>query len=355
MCGCVCVYVYMPSSFGSLTKALSLSHTLSLFFLSFSLSLNSFSHSHALPFSHSLILPFSLSLSLFLSLPLSPLYLQGHGANMANFRHAQTASFGVLPGPAGSGMENTFIAQAYDAGDPSAKGAGFHSPNHGAPDYLWSSTRSSMADQTFQASYDPSFSEGRLGHSSKQAFTAYYMGGIHPRPKQFVGRRLALGARAIAYLDEDVVFTGPVLAGCRVGGLNEMCTPNVSNPEQLVCHAGGYRSGLQTRQLTLNFRTDLLKDDAVKVWKTGHLTNDLALVAMYGCINATCIESCASNATCAAVCALRNTPLCKQGRVVQNVGPKGVCACGVCTCPAHFPLSSLGSHPPPLEMTFLFR
>jgi hypothetical protein len=32
-------------------------------------------------------------------------------------------------------MENTFIAQAYDAGDPSAKGGGFHSPNHGAPDY----------------------------------------------------------------------------------------------------------------------------------------------------------------------------------------------------------------------------
>ena len=43
---------------------------------------------------------------------------EGHPFNMANFRHAQTASYGFLPGPAGSGMENTFIAQGYDAGDP---------------------------------------------------------------------------------------------------------------------------------------------------------------------------------------------------------------------------------------------
>ena len=43
---------------------------------------------------------------------------EGHGPNMANFRHAQTASYGILPGPPGSGMEKTFVAQAYDAGDP---------------------------------------------------------------------------------------------------------------------------------------------------------------------------------------------------------------------------------------------
>jgi len=43
---------------------------------------------------------------------------EGHSANMPNFRHAQTASYGFLPGPEGSGMENTFIAQGYDAGDP---------------------------------------------------------------------------------------------------------------------------------------------------------------------------------------------------------------------------------------------
>ena len=42
---------------------------------------------------------------------------EGHGKNMGNFRHSQTASYGFLPGPAGSGMEKTFIAQGYDAGD----------------------------------------------------------------------------------------------------------------------------------------------------------------------------------------------------------------------------------------------
>ena len=41
-------------------------------------------------------------------------------------------------------------------------------------------------------------------------------GSIHPRAKEWVGRRLALGARAIAYGDEEVVYTGPVLSGCRL-------------------------------------------------------------------------------------------------------------------------------------------
>ena len=36
---------------------------------------------------------------------------------MGAMRQAQTASWGVLPGPAGSEMENTFFAQAYDLDD----------------------------------------------------------------------------------------------------------------------------------------------------------------------------------------------------------------------------------------------
>jgi hypothetical protein len=39
------------------------------------------------------------------------------GPNMGAMRQAQTASFGYLPGPVGSGMENTFAAQAYDLDD----------------------------------------------------------------------------------------------------------------------------------------------------------------------------------------------------------------------------------------------
>lgn len=34
--------------------------------------------------------------------------------------------YGFLPGPVGSGMENTFIAQAYDAGDPGNRGTHKH-------------------------------------------------------------------------------------------------------------------------------------------------------------------------------------------------------------------------------------
>ena len=50
---------------------------------------------------------------------------EGNSQNMGNFRHAQTASYGFLPGPPGSGMEKTFIAQAYDAGDPGMRSKNF--------------------------------------------------------------------------------------------------------------------------------------------------------------------------------------------------------------------------------------
>jgi hypothetical protein len=39
------------------------------------------------------------------------------GAAMGEMHLAQTAGYGVLPGPPGSGMENTFVAQAYDLDD----------------------------------------------------------------------------------------------------------------------------------------------------------------------------------------------------------------------------------------------
>ena len=56
---------------------------------------------------------------------------EGHNKNMGNFRHAQTASYGFLPGPAGSGLESTFIAQGYDAGDPGTRAMGF------GKQYVW--------------------------------------------------------------------------------------------------------------------------------------------------------------------------------------------------------------------------
>ena len=41
-------------------------------------------------------------------------------------------------------------------------------------------------------------------------------GGIHPRVKRIVGERLAVAARKVAYADDKVVWTGPVLRSCAV-------------------------------------------------------------------------------------------------------------------------------------------
>ena len=55
-----------------------------------------------------------------------------------------------------------------------------------------------QVDQPFQSSYDTPF-PGRVGYSANgyQAFTPQYMGGLHPRAKQTIGRRLALAASAV--------------------------------------------------------------------------------------------------------------------------------------------------------------
>lgn len=43
-----------------------------------------------------------------------------------------------------------------------------------------------------------------------------FMGPIHPRVKQTVGRRLATAARALVYGDASLLHTGPVISGCSV-------------------------------------------------------------------------------------------------------------------------------------------
>ena len=74
------------------------------------------------------------------------------------------------------------------------------------------------------------------------------MCGRHPRVKRIVGERLALAARKIAYEDNEVVWTGPVLRSCGVKG----------------------------RELVLEFDKELLGDDTIMV--TGHTANTLGWV-----------------------------------------------------------------------------
>jgi hypothetical protein len=118
---------------------------------------------------------------------------EGNSFNMPNMRLAQTAGYGILPGPAGSGMEETFVAQGYDAGDPAP----------GENTYL---------DFPYQTGMDTAF-PGRSGYTANglQYSTPHYMGGLHPRAKETIGHRLALGAAAIAYSLPNQPYTGPVI------------------------------------------------------------------------------------------------------------------------------------------------
>ena len=107
--------------------------------------------------------------------------------DMASFRWAQTANYGVAPNAA---MPNVFVAQAYDLADP------------------W--VNCGDAPQTKQC---PGCDTALPGVS---CLTPFYMGpGIHPRLKAPVGGRLAAGAFATVYGFGGPV-TGPTLAGCAI-------------------------------------------------------------------------------------------------------------------------------------------
>ena len=85
---------------------------------------------------------------------------------MAWLRWAQVGSMGRVPNYV---MKNTFVAMAYDLADTQA-------PPPPQP----------------------------------------YEGGLHPRNKYTLAKRLSLGAIAIAYKNESISYSGPVLAFCDV-------------------------------------------------------------------------------------------------------------------------------------------
>ena len=88
---------------------------------------------------------------------------------------------------------------------------------------------------------------GSAGYSkSKSESARCCQGSIHPRAKEWVGRRLALAARAVAYADQKVVYTGPVLAGCRLSG------------------GGGGGETDAAVSVTIQFNETLLRGDGIK-------------------------------------------------------------------------------------------
>jgi hypothetical protein len=130
---------------------------------------------------------------------------EGNGVKMAAMRWSQTANFGVLPNAA---MPNTFLAQAFDLGDPwemaSADAKHCSKPPRAADCAPWSTAG-------FDASLLP------LAPAIEADVAPSFMGGIHPRIKSPVGRRLA-HALFHSQLGGTVAFTGPTISGCSLAG-----------------------------------------------------------------------------------------------------------------------------------------
>jgi hypothetical protein len=180
----------------------------------------------------------------------------GEGAHhLAAFRWAQTANYGVLPNPA---MPNTFVAQAYDLNDP----------------WAWYSSHTSVCSTNASIKHACGWTDKGTGETSgccqcgpemassrcvwnvsswnrdlaplaplvrNSTETPQFMGSLHPRLKEPVGRRLATSLMSLHYEGSGTV-TGPTIAGCK------------------------YDEGHQV--ITVQFNKTLLKGDFVTMTRT---------------------------------------------------------------------------------------
>eukprot|EP01084_Bolivina_argentea_P222156 376096_1 len=104
---------------------------------------------------------------------------EGHSSQMPYFRHSQTGNYGIVPNEE---MRNVFIVQAYDIGDPWFTYA--HSRNQYPAPYDWNTTK-------------------------------WFLGSIHPRPKLYVGQRMAMNINRFVY-NEEHIWNGPLIKGCEL-------------------------------------------------------------------------------------------------------------------------------------------
>ena len=108
---------------------------------------------------------------------------------------AQTASYGDLPNAV---FKNTFYAHAFDLSDPFSNTTCYYKgccPNNLKPG---------------------AFCNGCDQYCDSLNATNYYMGPIHPRTKQPVGKRLAQSCYGTVYKPGAVAVRGPILSGCEV-------------------------------------------------------------------------------------------------------------------------------------------
>lgn len=121
------------------------------------------------------------------------------GHDIGGMRWSQTANYGVLPNPE---MPNTFLAQAFDLGDPFENKAC----------YDWN-----CCAKGYNATYCAERTQDNPAMCNAYCAvldgTNFYMGPIHPRDKKPVGDRLAKAAKNVVY-GGTAAYTGPTVSGC---------------------------------------------------------------------------------------------------------------------------------------------
>lgn len=188
---------------------------------------------------------------------------EGNGKHMAGMRWSQTGNYGVLPNTI---MPNTFISQLYDLGDPwqMANADDKHcSKPPRAPDCVpWSTN-----------GWDSSLIA--LAPAVERDITPSFMGGIHPRIKSPVGRRLA-HALYHSQMGGSASFTGPTIAGCNFDASSG---------------GGG---------ITVRFNTTLLRNEMISLgewdsnmenWGTGDSSGPMICFASLGKVGDDCLLS----------------------------------------------------------------
>eukprot|EP01043_Picozoa_sp_COSAG02_P009900 COSAG02_NODE_341_length_24173_cov_28.504777_19_plen_214_part_00 len=179
---------------------------------------------------------------------LAPSGSEGNGNKLSAFRWAQTASYGVLPNPA---MPRTFVAQAYDLNDPWA------GSEHDKFDETVHTICSFNASLPYSCAWrgidgnsepppcckcGPDFASKRCVWNvsawnrdlaplaplvRNSTATPQFMGSLHPRLKEPVGRRLAAGLVALNY-NGSGPMTGPTIAGCKYESAQHTITVQVT-------------------------------------------------------------------------------------------------------------------------------
>jgi hypothetical protein len=150
----------------------------------------------------------------------------------AEIRWAQTADWGFLPNPR---LPHTFVAMAYDQPDPKN---GSHC--------FWNTT----SDTCTNVKYPGACLAGKEICPMPEGLEG---GNIHPRNKLLLGDRIARAAKAMAYGDATVPFTGPVVTGCSVSAIGRSSTGS----------AGSSSSSGGGTTVTFTFNETLLRGESI--------------------------------------------------------------------------------------------